>query len=221
MDLPRPQPPPPQYCSHPDRGRVTARAHQGRTLYFLPPETAEDTHERAGVAAYGLMTHTLDLFDLAWTTRQQNVTPSREPDVPIRFTDHAVTAIAATGQAGAVLLVQHGCIPARAKRQYTLPSVLGERNALSAVVRAEAHLYADGISVRTDLGIATTQDIPPAPSRPGAAPAPPPTTQVQRRKPLTTIRLPWSTASSTAVTAALNSDVTAGRWDEEPLPRAR
>ncbi|MER5211068.1 hypothetical protein ABT063_10895 [Streptomyces sp. NPDC002838] len=158
----------------------TAREHQGRTLFLLPPETAEDAHERAGVAAYGLMAHTLDLVDLAWTTRQHGATPSREPDVTIRFTDHAVTATAATGQADAIL-VQHGFTPAGAKRQYALPPGLGERDALSAVVRAEAHLYADGISVRIDLGIATTQDIPPAPSRRGAAPAPPPTTPVKRR----------------------------------------
>ncbi|MEU0426139.1 hypothetical protein ABZ235_21475 [Streptomyces canus] len=157
----------------------TAREHQGRTLYLLPPETAEDSHERAGVAAYGLMAHTLDLVDLAWTTSQHGA-PSREPDVTIRFTDNAVTATAATGQADAVL-VQYDFIPAGAKQQYTLPPGLGERDALSAVVRAEAHLYSDGISVRIDLGIATTQDIPPTPSRPGAAPAPPPTTQVQRR----------------------------------------
>ncbi|MGW7169956.1 hypothetical protein ACWGH3_32700 [Streptomyces sp. NPDC054884] len=158
----------------------TARAHQGRALYLLLPETAEDAHERAGVAAYGLMAHTLDLVDLAWTTRQHGATPSREPDVTIRFTKHAVTATAATGQADAIL-AQHGFTRAGAKRQYALPSGLGERDALSAVVRAEAHLYADGISVHIDLGIATTQDIPPAPSRPGATLAPPPTTPVQRR----------------------------------------
>ncbi|MET7737292.1 hypothetical protein ABZT02_39115 [Streptomyces sp. NPDC005402] len=160
--------------------RFTAREHQGRTLYLLPPETAEDAHERAGVAAYGLMAHALDLVDLAWTTRQHGANPSRESDVTLRFTDHAVTTTAATGQADAIL-VQHGLIPAGAKRHYALPSGLGERAALSAVVRAEAHLYADGISVRTDLGIAITQDILPTPTSPGAAPAPPPTTQVQRR----------------------------------------
>ncbi|MDO0936413.1 hypothetical protein QQY66_33695 [Streptomyces sp. DG2A-72] len=158
----------------------TAREHQGRTLYLLPPETAEEAQERASVAAYGLMAHTLDGVDLAWTTRQHGATPSREPDVTIRFTDHAVTATAAPGQADAIL-AQHGFTPAGAKRQYALPPGLGERDALMAVVRAEAYLYADGISVRIDLGIATTQDIPPAPSRPGAAPAQPPTTQVQRR----------------------------------------
>lgn len=158
----------------------TAREHQGRTLYLLPPETAQDAHERAGVAAYGLMAHTLDLVDLAWTTRQHGATPSREPGVTICFTDHAVTATAATDQAAAVL-AQHGFTPAGAKRQYALPPGLGESDAVSAVVRAESHLYADGISVRIDLGIATPQDIPPAPSRPGAAPAPPLAPPVRRR----------------------------------------
>ncbi|MEU9189253.1 hypothetical protein AB0D14_32855 [Streptomyces sp. NPDC048484] len=158
----------------------TARQHQGRTLYLLGPETAEDAHERAGVAAYGLMAHTLDLVDLAWTTRQHGATPAARPEVTIRFTNDAVTATAATGRAGAVL-ARHGFTPAGAKRQYALPPGLGERDALGTIVRAEAHLYADGISVRIDLGIATWQDIPPAPSRPGAAPTPPPTPPVNRR----------------------------------------
>ncbi|CAM5569982.1 hypothetical protein [Streptomyces aurantiogriseus] len=158
----------------------TAREHQGRMLFLLPPETAEDAHERAGVSAYGLMAYTLDLVDLAWTTRQHDASPAAQPDVSISFTDDKVTATAATDQAAAIL-VRHGFTSAGAKRQYGLPPRLGERDALSAVVRAEAHLYADGISVRIDLGIATTQDIPPAPSRPGAEPASPPTTQVQRR----------------------------------------
>ncbi|MFF6783781.1 hypothetical protein [Streptomyces sp. NPDC012510] len=158
----------------------TARKHQGRTLYLLPPETAEDAHERAGVAAYGLMAHTLDLVDLAWTTRQHGASPATQPDVSIGFADGTVTATADTDQAGAIL-VQYGFAPTGAKQQYGLPPELGERDALSAVVRAEAHLYADGISVRIDLGIATPQDIPPAPTRSAAATAPPPTTQVKRR----------------------------------------
>jgi hypothetical protein len=158
----------------------TAREHQGRTLYLLPPDAAEDAHERAGVAAYGLMAYTLNLADLAWTTRQYGASLAVPPDVAIRFTDHAVTATAATDQAGAIL-VQHGFTPMGAKQQYTLPPGLGERDALSAVVRAEAHLYTDGISVRIDLGIPTTRDIPPAPTRPAAAPAPPPIAPVQRR----------------------------------------
>ncbi|MDX3714971.1 hypothetical protein PV733_39815 [Streptomyces europaeiscabiei] len=161
-----------------DAGFLT-RERLGRTLYLLPPGTAQDAHERAGIAMYGLLAHTHDLVDLAWTTRQDGAPPSREPDVTIRFTDHAVTATAATGQADAIL-AQHGFIPAGTKQQHALPPGLGERDALSAVVRAEAHLYAVGISVHIGLGIATPQDIPPAPSRPGATPAPPPTTQVQR-----------------------------------------
>ncbi|MFC9131397.1 hypothetical protein ACFT4A_31790 [Streptomyces sp. NPDC057099] len=72
----------------------TARQHLGRTIYVLPPETAEDAHERAGVAVYGLMAHTMDLVDLAWTTRHHG--PERaELDVSIRFADGTVTATAA------------------------------------------------------------------------------------------------------------------------------
>lgn len=78
------------------------REHLGRTLYLLPPGTALDAHERAGIAMYGLLAYTHDLVDLAWTTRQDGAAPSREPDVAIRFTDHAVSATAATGQADAI-----------------------------------------------------------------------------------------------------------------------
>ncbi|MBT2527558.1 hypothetical protein J7E91_19545 [Streptomyces sp. ISL-99] len=35
-----------------------APEHLGRRLYLLPPGTAQDTHERAGIAMYGLLAHT-------------------------------------------------------------------------------------------------------------------------------------------------------------------
>jgi hypothetical protein len=157
----------------------TAREHQGRTLYLLPPETAEDAHERAGVAAYGLMAHTQDLVDLAWTTHHPS-TDGAEREATIRFHDGTVTATALTDRAGDVL-TQHGFTPTETTGEYTLAAGPGAADAVNAVVRAEAHLYTHGVRVHVDLGIATTQDIPPAPSRPGAAPAPPPTTPVQRR----------------------------------------
>ncbi|MEU9344148.1 hypothetical protein AB0D74_23405 [Streptomyces sp. NPDC048278] len=40
-----------------------AREHLGRKLYLLPPGSAQDAHERAGVAVYGLLAHTHDLID--------------------------------------------------------------------------------------------------------------------------------------------------------------
>ncbi|MFI9755729.1 hypothetical protein [Streptomyces collinus] len=169
----------------PGAGRVltgagfTARQHQGRTVYLLPPEAAEDAHELAGVAVYGLMAHTLDLVDLAWTTRKPESGPVT-PDVSLRITDATVTATTATGQAARVL-IENGFTPTGAKGQYTLPHARDERDALGAVVRTEAHLHADGIRVRVDLGIATWQDIPPPPSRPGAAPTPPYTPPGKRR----------------------------------------
>ncbi|MFE5162940.1 hypothetical protein ACFRNT_31435 [Streptomyces sp. NPDC056697] len=159
----------------------TAREHQGRTLYLLPPEAAPDAHERAGVAAYGLMAHTLDLVDLAWTTRQHGVdAPTERPEVAIRFADGTVTATTTTDSAHAIQL-QHGFAPAGAEGQYELPPGSGERDTLSAVVRTEAHLYTDGLSVRIDLGLATVQDIPPARPRPGAALTPPSPAQAKRR----------------------------------------
>ncbi|MBJ6622318.1 hypothetical protein [Streptomyces sp. DHE17-7] len=41
------------------------REHPGRRLYLLPPGIAQDVHERAGVAMYGLLAHTHDLVDLS------------------------------------------------------------------------------------------------------------------------------------------------------------
>ncbi|MFH8446868.1 hypothetical protein ACH4D3_37350 [Streptomyces sp. NPDC018026] len=150
----------------------TAREHQGRTVYLLPPETAEDAHERAGIAAYGLMTHTHDLVDLAWTTRPRPAGTTVGPDVNIGFHEGSVTARATTGQAQAVL-AQHGFTNAGTDRDFTLPDQLGEADALNTVVHTEAHLFSHGISVRVDLGIATVQDIPPAPPRACSAPIPP------------------------------------------------
>lgn len=159
----------------------TAREHQGRTLYLLPPQTGEDAHERAGVAAYGLMAHTLDLVDLAWTTRHPNASGA-EPGATIRFHDGTVTATALTDSGD--VLAQNGFTPTKASQEYTLPAGLSEADAMNAVVRAETHLHSYGLRVRVDLGIPTLQDIPPAPSRPPSAPppAPPSPDQAQRRR---------------------------------------
>ncbi|MFJ6898120.1 hypothetical protein [Streptomyces hokutonensis] len=158
----------------------TARQHQGRTLYILPPETATDAHERAGVAAYGLMAHTMDFVDLAWTTRHSS-TGDAEPEAAIRFRNGTVTATALTDRAAAVL-ARHGFTPADTPQAYTLPTGLGEAATVNTVVRAETHLHADGVQVRVDLGIPTLHDIPSAPPRPPAAPAPPSPDQAPRRQ---------------------------------------
>jgi hypothetical protein len=157
-----------------------AREHKGHTLYLLPPQTGEDAHERAGVAAYGLMAHTMDLVDLAWTTRHPSASGA-EPEATIRFHDGTVTATALTDSAGKVF-AQNGFTPAKASQEYTLPAGLSESDAVNAVVRAETHLHSYGVRVRVDLGIPTLQDIPPAPSRPPSAPALPSPDQAQRRR---------------------------------------
>ncbi|MBT2509187.1 hypothetical protein J7I98_25545 [Streptomyces sp. ISL-98] len=170
----------------PNAGRIltgagfTAREHQGRTLYLLPPETAEDAHERAGVAAYGLMAHTHDLVDLAWTTRQHAASATAQDEVTISFTDGHVTASVTTDEAEAIL-TQQSFTSTGTPQQHELPAGLAERDALGAVVRTEAHLFAHGLNVRIDLGIATVQDIPPARPRTGSAPVPPPMPQPKRR----------------------------------------
>ncbi|MFD8351473.1 hypothetical protein ACFV1X_21350 [Streptomyces coelicoflavus] len=150
----------------------TAREHQGRTVYLLPPETSEDAHERTGVAAYGLMTHTHDLVDLAWTTRPHPAGTTARPHVNIRFHDGFVTASATTDQAQAIL-AQHGFTNADTAQHFTLPDGLSEPDTLGAVIRAEAHLFTHGLRVRVDLGIATVQDIPPAQHRARSVPLPP------------------------------------------------
>ncbi|WP_413115460.1 hypothetical protein ACK1X7_20270 [Streptomyces sp. CY1] len=127
------------------------------------------------------MAHTLDLVDLAWTTRQHGAgARSERPEVSIRFADGTVTATTTTDSVHAILL-QYGFTPAGAEGQYELPPGSDEHDALGAVVRAEAHLYTAGLSVRIDLGLATVQDIPPARPRPGAAPTPPSAAQAKRR----------------------------------------
>ncbi|CAL9416995.1 hypothetical protein [Streptomyces sp. enrichment culture] len=174
--LNRPVPQAPQMLT--DAG-FTARRLHGRTVYLLPPDTAEDAHERADVAAYGLMAYTHDLIDLAWTTRRPGPAQDR-PDVAFRIADGVFTATAATDAAHDVL-VRHGFLPTDQTRHYLLPDALSERTSLSAVVSAEAHLHAHGVSVHVDLGIPTVQDIPPAPPRTNPEPRPAPNSAVTRR----------------------------------------
>ncbi|MBZ3904411.1 hypothetical protein [Streptomyces griseiscabiei] len=158
----------------------TTRTLEGRTLYLLPPETAEDAHERAGIAAYGLMAHTMDLVDLAWTTRHASADGAPYEAV-VRFHDGTVTATARTDRASEVL-AQNGFAPAEASREYTLPAGLSEHDAVNALVRAETHLHSCGIPVRVGLGIPTVQDIPPPSSRPAATPTPLPPDQTRHRR---------------------------------------
>ncbi|MFI6289320.1 hypothetical protein ACIBCM_32025 [Streptomyces sp. NPDC051018] len=138
----------------------TARAHQGRTLYLFPPgQPTAETHERAGIALYGLLAHTMDFADLFWTTRWPNPGPAKA-DVRITVADDQVTATARSTSATEIL-AQHGFLPTPAGR--TLPAGLSERDRVAAIVRAESHLHADGITVHVSLGIPTLNAIPPAP----------------------------------------------------------
>ncbi|MFE4054935.1 hypothetical protein ACFXP3_01275 [Streptomyces sp. NPDC059096] len=146
----------------------TARAHHGRTVYLLPPGTADDAIERAGAAARQLLAHTTDCVDLANTTRYSAAGPLPEPDVRLQFTDGAVTATAGGIRAGVVLAL-HGFTPAAAGTRCTLEPGLDERDAVNTVVGAEAHLRSEDFDVSIDLGIATPEAIPPAPGRTATA----------------------------------------------------
>lgn len=70
------------------------------------------------------MAHTMDLVDLAWTTRQDS-TDSAEPEATIRFRVNSVTATAPTDRATDVL-AQHGFTPAETAQEYTLPAQRSE-----------------------------------------------------------------------------------------------
>ncbi|MCW8379781.1 hypothetical protein [Streptomyces justiciae] len=88
----------------------TARTINDRNIYLLAPTTSEEANERAGIAMYGLLSHTHDLVDLSWTTRRSPHTPGPEPDLCFTLTDTALTATAATNEARS-LLEQHGFTP--------------------------------------------------------------------------------------------------------------
>ncbi|MFE4664517.1 hypothetical protein ACFRI7_11875 [Streptomyces sp. NPDC056716] len=146
----------------------TARSHHGRTLYLFPPgPTTAEAHEKAGVALYGLLAHTLDFADLAWTTRQPSSGPEQAA-VRITFAGEQVTATARTS-AGRDILTRHGFLTTG--DILTLPPGLSERDRVGAVVRLESHLYTEGITVHVALGFPTVDAIPP---KPGPEPAPVP-----------------------------------------------
>jgi hypothetical protein len=157
----------------------TARAHQGRSLYLLPPgRPPAETHERAGVALYGLLAHTLDFADLSWTTRWPHPRPEKA-DVRITVTGDQVTATTRS-TAGTQILAQHGFVPIPAGQ--ALPKSMGEAERVAAIVRAESHLFAHGIVAHVSLGIATLDAIPPAPGwNPVPTPAPAPPTRPRAR----------------------------------------
>ncbi|MGA4876610.1 hypothetical protein [Streptomyces lydicamycinicus] len=159
-----------------------AREHLGRTLYLLPPGTAQDAHERAGDAMYGLLAHTHDFVDLSWTTRWSPGTPEADPDLRFQFTDTTVTATAQTTAARS-LLEQHGFALAADGSSYQPPPGLDQRGLLGAVTAAETHAYTHGLTVRVGLGIPTPIDIPAAPRRASPAAPSPPSGPATRRRP--------------------------------------
>lgn len=125
----------------PDTGRLLtkagfqAREHLGRTLYALPPDTSQAAHERAGIAVYGLLAHTLDLIDFAWTTRWSPEHPVGDPDLHFQFSAGTVSATAVP-PAARFILEQHDFALAEDGSTYRPPGNLNERGLLSAVTAA-------------------------------------------------------------------------------------
>ncbi|WP_148593108.1 hypothetical protein [Streptomyces sp. WAC01526] len=156
------------------------REHLGRKLYLLPPGPARDAHESAGDAMDGLLTRTIDIVDLSWTTRWNPDTPEADPDLRFQFANGTVTATAETTTARS-LLEQHG-FTAVDGSSYQPPPGLEHDGLLGAVTAAEAHAYTHGLTVHVGLGIPTPMDIPAAP-RPASpvAPSPPPGPATRRR----------------------------------------
>ncbi|WP_338933164.1 hypothetical protein WEB32_34235 [Streptomyces netropsis] len=114
-------------------GGFTAREHQGRTVYLLPPDTsAEEAHHRTGEALSELLTHTMDIVDLSWTTRYLETGSLPETAVRFGLSNGHVTATAHT-QAAREVLAQHGFSPTA--EGYALPAGLGERGSVAAATR--------------------------------------------------------------------------------------
>lgn len=159
-----------------------AREHLGRKLYLLPPGPARDAHESAGDALDGLLTRTIDIVDLSWTTRWSPDAPEADPDLRFQFANGTVTATAATTAARS-LLEQHGFTTVDGS-SYQPPPGLDQHGffLLGVVTAAEADAYTRGLTVHVGLGIPTPMDIPAAP-RPAspAVPGPPPGPATRRR----------------------------------------
>jgi hypothetical protein len=157
------------------------REHLGRRLYLLPPGTAQDVHERAGIAMYGLLAHTHDLVDLSWTTRWSPNQPAGGPDLHFQFGDGTVAVTASTTTARS-LLEQHGFVPTADGASYRTRDGLDERGLLGAVTAAEAHAYAHGLSARVRLGLPTPAYIPASSRRRSTAATGPRITPSARRR---------------------------------------
>ncbi|MGW2650800.1 hypothetical protein ACWC2T_39450 [Streptomyces sp. NPDC001393] len=157
----------------------TAREHQGRTLYLLPPSTSrEEAHNRTGEALHQLLAHTMDFVDLNWTTRYHESGPAPKPTVHFDLSDGHITATAHTQDARGVL-EQHGFTPTAAG--YTLPYELGERESVGIVARAETHLWSLGLPSEIRLGLPTPKAITTTRGRTQATtPTPPPAPQRHR-----------------------------------------
>lgn len=137
-----------------------AREHLGRTIYLLPPGTT-GTGARTGDAIDRLLPHTMSIVELAWTVHQ--ATSPRDPDALITLCGTEVTA-AVTGPRAQSALAEAG-FTTSADGTLHLPDGLDEPDALSRIMRAETHLLLEGLHVRVNLGIATPNDLPPAPAR--------------------------------------------------------
>jgi len=161
------------------RNGFTTREHQGRTLYLLPPTSAQEAHDRTGHALHELLPHTMDIVDLSWTTRWMDSGPLPETGARFDLSEGRVTATV-DADAAREVLEQHAF--QRTPTGYALPGETSERESVGIVARAEIHLWALGHGVEVTLGIPTPDAIPPAPSRASApAPAQPPQPATSKR----------------------------------------
>ncbi|WP_185908693.1 hypothetical protein, partial [Streptomyces sp. WAC02707] len=134
------------------------REHLGRTIYLLAPGTP-GTGARTGDAIAQLLPHTLDIVELAWTSHYRPAGASA-PDTRITVCGTDVAATTTTPRAHPLLL-QAG-FTKRRNGTLQLADNMDEDEVVDRIVRTEAHLLAEGLLVRVDLGIATPDVFPPA-----------------------------------------------------------
>ncbi|WP_407549064.1 hypothetical protein QOM21_08095 [Streptomyces sp. Pv4-95] len=57
----------------------TAREHNGRTIYLVPPGMPQDANERAVWALHGFLVGDKEFVDLSWTTHRIPTVPWPDP----------------------------------------------------------------------------------------------------------------------------------------------
>lgn len=140
--------------------RFTPHEHRGRIVYLLSPEDLGDrAFKRTGEAMDWLFEMTMDVVDLAWTARE-NPIPADAVDVRFKVSGDTATAHTSSLKAQPILALAGFVADGGTHR---LPAGLQQRDALTRIASADAHLSTEGITSRIQLGIKSPADLPPVP----------------------------------------------------------